>query len=106
MAGAMASREAVWLRRLLIDLTGIEEPVAMRVDNRSALALMHIDVSSQPATHSDVAFHFVREKVAAKMNDATYVPTGDMVADMLTKALPIAAFTACREAAGLTELTL
>jgi len=106
VAGAMAAREAVWLRRLLSDLTGNEEPVAMRVDNQSALALMHNDVSSQRTKHIDVAFHFMREKVAAKVIDATYVPTGDMVADMLTKALPIAAFTACRKAAGLTELTL
>jgi len=106
VAGAMAAREAVWLRRLLSDLTGNEEPVAMCVDNQSALALMHNDVPSQRTKHIDVAFHFMREKVAAKVIDATYVPMGDMVADMLTKALSIAAFTACRKAAGLTELTL
>jgi len=69
-------------------------------------ALMHNDVSSQRTKQIGGAFHFVREKVAAKVIDTTYVPTGDMVADLLTKALPIAAFTACLKAAELTELTL
>jgi len=106
VAGAMAAREAVWVRRLLKDLTGTEEPLDMRIDNQSALALMRNDTSSQRTKHIDVAFHFVREKVADKVLVPTYIPTGEMVADMLTKALPIAAFTACREAAGLSDLTL
>jgi len=106
VAGAMAAREAVWVRRLLKDLTGKEEPMDMRIDNQSALALMRNNTSSQRTKHIDVAFHFVREKVADKVLVPTYIPTGEMVADMLTKALPIAAFTACREAAGLSDLTL
>ena len=106
VAGAMAAREAVWVRRLLKDLTGKEEPMDMRIDNQSALALMRNNTSSQRTKHIDVAFHFVREKVADKVLVPTYIPTVKMVADMLTKALPIAAFTACREAAGLSDLTL
>jgi len=78
----------------------------MRIDNQSALALMRNNTSSQRTKHIDVAFHFVREKVADKVLVPTYIPTVKMVADMLTKALPIAAFTACREAAGLSDLTL
>jgi len=106
VAGATAAREAVWVRRLLKDLTGTEETLDMRIDNQSALALMRNDTSSQRTKHIDVAFHWVREKVVDKVLVPTYIPTGEMVADMLTKALPIAAFTACREAAGLSDLTL
>jgi len=54
------------LSRLIKDLTVTAAPIRMRCDNQSALAVMHSPVSSQKTKHIDIAYHFVREKVADK----------------------------------------
>ena len=38
--------------------------------------------------HIGVRYHFIREKVESKEVDVEYIPTGDQVADVLTKPLP------------------
>lgn len=101
VAAAMAVQEAVWLRRLLHDLTGVTKPMVMRCDNQSALAMMRNAVCSARTKHIDVAYHFLREKVHDGELLPAHVPTGEMVADMLTKALPIPSFSTCRQEVGV-----
>lgn len=103
VVAAMAAKEAVWLRRLEHDLMGASKPMPMSCDNQGALAMMQNAVSSLRAKHIDVAFHFVREKVYEKQLVPTHVPTTEMVADMLTKGMPVPGFPAGREAAGLRD---
>ena len=38
--------------------------------------------------HISIQHHFVREKVGSEEVILEYLPTGDMLADLLTKALP------------------
>lgn len=92
----MAAKEDLWLRRLLYNLTGITRPMVMRCDNQRALAMMQNAVCSTRTEHIDVAHHFVREKVHSGELLSAHVPTGEMVADMLTKAPPIQSFSTCR----------
>jgi len=106
IAAATAAKEAVWLSRLITDLTGTEAPMRMRCDNQSALAIMHNPVSSPKTKHIDIAYHFVREKVADKQLLPEHVPTGEMAADILTKPLPVPAYTTCRTAMELVAYTL
>jgi hypothetical protein len=39
--------------------------------------------------HIEVDYHFIRERVAKKLLQIEFVPTGDQIADGFTKALPI-----------------
>ena len=101
VAGAMAAKEAIWLRRLLGALTGTTKAVQMKCDNQGALALMQNAVSSPRTKHIDISHHFIREKVAEKQIIMKHVPTGKMAADALTKPLAVPAFTTGIAAMGL-----
>ena len=56
-------------------------------DNSGAIAMAHNPVHCAKTKHIHIRFHFVRECVENKEIDVTYVPTADMLADPLTKAL-------------------
>jgi len=106
IAAATAAKEAVWLSRLIKDLTGTAAQMRMRCDDQSALVIMHDPVSSPKTKHIDIAYHFVREKVADKQLLLEHVPTKKMAADILTKPLPVPAYTTCRTAMRLVAYTL
>lgn len=101
VAASVAAKEAIWRQRLLLDIPGDGAPVHMRCDSQRALAMMHNEVSSNPTKHIDVAYNFVREMVGDGRLVAEHVPSKEMTADALTKALPTTAFNNCRKGAGL-----
>ncbi|HEV7737932.1 MAG TPA: Ty1/Copia family ribonuclease HI [Chlamydiales bacterium] len=89
IAADYASKEATWLRNLLKEI-GYTQDKATNIfcDNTGAIALTK-DASYHARTkHIDIKHHFVREKVESREIKFEYIPTGDMVADILTKALP------------------
>lgn len=88
MAANAATREMLWLRNLLYDL-GMQ-PGSMQIssDSQGALGLMRNPVLSQQSKHIDVLYHFVRDRIALGQVHFSYVNTSDMLADLLTKALP------------------
>ena len=53
------------------------------------------------AKHIDVKYHYVRQVIETKNMDVVYVPTGEMVADTLTKGLPKPAFEKHRAGMGI-----
>ena len=64
MAAPTAACQAVWLRRLLGELTGVEaHPPALMVDNQPAIALTKNPVLHDRSKHIDVKFHFLRDYV-------------------------------------------
>ena len=56
-------------------------------DNQSAIAMAKNPQFHGRAKHIDIRHHFIREKVNGREIQLVYCPTGDMVADMLTKGL-------------------
>lgn len=80
-----ATRELVWLRRLLHDLGFTQGTTTLLCDNQSAIAVGSSKDVSERTKHIEVRYHFVREIVAAKQVCPTYVPTSDQLADVLTK---------------------
>ncbi|HEV7737689.1 MAG TPA: reverse transcriptase domain-containing protein, partial [Chlamydiales bacterium] len=89
IAADYAAKEASWLRSLLNEIGfSQEKPTNILCDNTGALALTK-DASYHARTkHIDVKHHFIRERVENKEVKFEYIPTNEMVADILTKALP------------------
>lgn len=88
MAMAEASKEAIHLRRFLKELE-LEDlaHVVLHNDNNGALKLARNPVYHARSKHIDIRHHFVREALEKKEFTLKYLPTQDMVADILTKSL-------------------
>ncbi len=89
MAASNATKEAIWLRTFLSELGfKMDAPLPLLIDNQSAIALAKNSAFHDRTKHIAVRYHFIREKYEAGEIDVSYVPTGDQVADVLTKGLP------------------
>ena len=88
IALSSAAQETVWIRRLVTEL-GMEPegPTTLMENNQSAIAMAKNPQFHGRAKHIDIRHHFIREKVNGREIQLVYCPTGDMVADMLTKGL-------------------
>jgi len=92
MALTEATKELKWVRTLLAELgysngDGTDRPTDLFSDNQSAIALTKNPVSHARAKHIDIRHHFVREAIQDKIIWVQYIPTTEMTADSLTKAL-------------------
>ena len=58
------------------------------VDNTSVIALAKEAHLHARTKHIDVHYHFVREHVEDSTFEIMHIPTGEMLTDGLTKALP------------------
>ena len=81
MAAATAVCQAVWLRRLLGELIGVEAhlPILM-VDNQPAIAFTKNPVLHDRSKHIDVKFHFLRDYADGGQIVIEFVETGRQLA--------------------------
>lgn len=96
MASTQATKESLWLQALMIDLGArahLEEVRNIYIDNQGAIALARNLEYHARTKHIDIQYHFVHEHLESKRITLTYLPTSEMTADILTKALPQPAFT-------------
>lgn len=62
-------------------------------DNQSCLKLIKQEERlSDRSKHIDTRFHFVKDYIERGLIECTYCPTENMLADVLTKALPTTKF--------------
>ncbi|KAJ9542022.1 hypothetical protein OSB04_028528 [Centaurea solstitialis] len=88
MAATSAACQAVWLRELLAEVTGLkEQKVLIRIDNKSTIALSKNPVFHRRRKHIHTRFHFIRERVENEQVEVEHVAGDSQVADSLTKAL-------------------
>ncbi len=104
IALSSAAQQAIWLRRLLTEL-GMDNshPTPIWEDNQGAICLLNNPVAHKKSKHIQIRHHYIREWVADKSIELHYVPTSDMTADLLTKALPKQAFQRLRKTLGITK---
>ena len=107
MAQTQAAKEAIWLTRLLSELDvgfGLPtKPVLIKADNQGAIALTKDPRYHSRTKHIDIQWHFVRDQVETGAVTFEWVPTGEMTADGLTKALTNDKFAAFLRQIGLQK---
>ena len=93
VALSAAAQEAVWLQQLASDLLNksIRETTILE-DNQSNICLAKKQQVHGSTKHIDIKYHFIHDLVEAGRIKLTYCASEDMVADMLTKGLPIKQF--------------
>lgn len=83
-----ASKEVIWIRRLLNELgEHFEHPSIVYEDNQSCLKLIETEKLSSRSKHIDTKKFFVKDHIDRKTIQCRYCPTEHMLADMLTKPL-------------------
>ena len=88
MALSDASKEAIYLRSLLVSIGLYQEmPVTIYEDNQAAQKIAENPVLHDRTKHIDIRYHFVRELVEQLKISIVYITTKQMVADLLTKAV-------------------
>ena len=89
MALSQATKEGIWIRRLLNEIgiapNSLKETAIIRSDNQGSLALAKNSIHHARTKHIDIQHHFVREKVESGEVELEYCSTEDMVADILNK---------------------
>ena len=102
IAAAHATKEVVWLRRLLNELgQATKAPTHLHIDNQSAIAIARNPEFHDRTKHIDVRYHFLRQRVDDEEILLTYLPTDDQIADVLTKGLARAKHKRFSEEMGL-----
>ncbi|KAI4370868.1 hypothetical protein MLD38_019168 [Melastoma candidum] len=105
MAGALGACQAVWLVRLMGDITGVKvQPPVLKMDNQSAIALSRNPVLHDRSKHIDTKYHFIRECVENGRICVDHVSTEEQLADVLTKSLGRTRFSELRDKIGVVKL--
>eukprot|EP00253_Pinus_taeda_P002480 PITA_02480 len=85
--------EAIWLRKLLVILFKKRmEATRIYCNNQSCIKLSENPIFHDRSKHIDIRCHFIRDCVQRGVVQLQYVPRGDQVANILTKALGRAKF--------------
>ncbi|KAL1338001.1 hypothetical protein AAHE18_10G179200 [Arachis hypogaea] len=85
-----ASKHGIWLRNFVTELRvvdGIEKPLKIFCDNKSAVLYSNNNKSLTKSKHIDIKFLVVKEKVQEKQISIEHIGTECMLADPLTKGL-------------------
>ncbi|KAF2345349.1 Integrase catalytic core [Trinorchestia longiramus] len=80
-----AVQEGIFLKQLLCDMDGYDEPVEIFVDNRGAIDLAKNPVHHQRSKHIDIRYHFIRAIIQDNKAVLSFVPSEENMADMFTK---------------------
>ena len=90
VAATHGMKEGLWLRSLLAKIFELfTDTTTLFSDNQSAIALTRDHQYHARTKHINVHYHFIRWVVENGSLRLVYCPTADMIADMLTKALPL-----------------
>jgi hypothetical protein len=105
MALCQGAKEAISLQRLFADIQGKAiSAITIHVDNQAAISHAKDPTDHARTKHIDIKHHFSREAFVKGMINIEYIPTEDMIADVLTKALPKIKHERCIAAMGMRKV--
>ena len=89
VAACKAGKEIVWMHKLLQEI-GFElnGPLTLHMDNQSAIQVAKHPEHHGRMKHLDLRWYWLRDIVNKGIISPHFIPTSDMPADLLTKALP------------------
>jgi hypothetical protein len=90
-SAADTTRKAIHIRQLLGEIQGVlvTDTTTIWDDNHSTIAYSHNALVSDQTKHNGLKYSFVKDHVAnGTISLLRYLPTPEMVADILTKPLP------------------
>jgi hypothetical protein len=95
MALHAACQENMFLKNLLgeFKFVDVEGPTTVYEDNQATIKLSNNPTYHPRTKHIDLRYHIIRDYVADGQVALEYMPTEQMPADMLTKALAAPKFT-------------
>lgn len=100
-----AACQAVWLRRLMSDLSPKKlEPTPIYCDNSSAITLSKNLVFNKKSKHIDIRYHFIRELVNEDVITVKFCKSADQQADIFTKPLGTETFVSLRSKLSVVRL--
>ncbi|CAH2207849.1 jg3075, partial [Pararge aegeria aegeria] len=102
MALFEAVREALWLKSLAASINiNIVNPIIIYEDNNGCISIANNPTNHKRTKHIDIKYHFSREQIEKNVIKLNYIPTGQQLADALTKPLPAITFHEMRRKMGL-----
>ena len=103
IAATAAVNQALWLRKILIDLH-LEQGMSteVMVDNQAAIAISNNPVFHGKTTHFCIKLFFLRDVQQDGGVCLKYCKTKNQLADIFTKALPRSRFEFLREKLGIS----
>lgn len=104
VAATSAACQAIWLRRLLQDLSLNQEGATeILCDNMSTISMAKNPVFHGRTKHIEIKHHFIREMVNEGSIELKFCPTNNQVADILTKGLSPAKHVYLRKLMGVSN---
>ncbi|XP_039036090.1 probable LRR receptor-like serine/threonine-protein kinase At3g47570 [Hibiscus syriacus] len=87
---AATAAEVLWLRGLLVEI-GVQyrEPVTLYCDSKEAIQIAVNSVYHEKTKIIEIDCHFIREKIQEDLLKTEHVPTGEQLADIVTKAISV-----------------
>jgi hypothetical protein len=83
MATSQASCEAIWLRKLLVGLFGVQlRPTMIYCDNQSCIKLFENPIFHDRSKHIEIQYHFIRYYVQRGVVELHYISTDEQIADI------------------------
>jgi hypothetical protein len=93
IVASAASREAMWLKKLLSDIFSAElEPIVIHSDNQSCINLSKNSMFHDRSKHIEMRYHYVWDMVQKKTLSIQYVSMTEYTAYILTKPFPLTKF--------------
>jgi hypothetical protein len=97
-----ASKELLWLKRLVCELGFKQDKYVLFCDNQSAIHLSKNASFHSRSKHIEVRYHWIQNMLSSKQLQLEKVHTDDNGADMLTKVVTRAKLDVCRRLTGMT----
>ena len=94
-AAVQAAKTALWLARMMAEVLRAAPPaVVIYEDNQACMRMASNPIVSARNRHFTMRMWWLRDQVSTKTVVFRHVPTKEQLADILTKVLPAALFSA------------
>ena len=101
MAMSDCSRQVVWVRNLLAELSYNVSHIPLSGDNQGSIFIASNPVTEARSKHIAIRYHYIREVYEKGIVDIYYIDGNDNPADMFTKNLGAVKFVKFRSQLGL-----